>query len=84
MEAIISDITGKTVNKKSSYKVSITNRSDNTHLDLDGTKEDLAGNNIWETIKLAISNGAEWYKLTKINDKWERVTIEKEVEPKNV
>lgn len=85
MEAIISDFTGKTVNKKQSYKISITSRSNNAHLDFDGTREDLESNKIWDSIKLAIQNGSEWYSLRKnpTTEKWERVTIEPEVEPKN-
>ena len=83
MEAIISDITGKNIPKKLSYKVSVTSRSNNTILDFDGTKEDLENNKIWDAVKLALQNGNEWYQLRMVNGKWIHLEIPKEVEPKN-
>ena len=75
-EAIISDFTGKTVNKKLSYKVQINSRSTNTHIEFDGSIEDLKNNKIFDSIGLALKNGASWYKLLKVDGKWIREEVE--------
>lgn len=78
MEAIISDFTGKTVNKKQSYKIQIFSRGSGTHLDIDGSMEDLKKNKIWDSIALALQNGNNWYTLVKNNEtkKWDRIEVD--------
>jgi hypothetical protein len=70
-EAIISDLTGKTVNKKQSYKVDIFSRGNSTHLEFDceGNPE------LTNMLSVAVKNGCQWYKITKnkTTNEWERI-----------
>lgn len=71
--AIISDITGKTIKMDSSYKVSIYSRGQKVHLDFDC--EFVA--ELQTLCKLALKNGAKWYQLIKSDDgKWSRKEVE--------
>ena len=74
MDAIISDLTGKTVAKVQSYKVDVFNRSTGCHLEFDTETQ----KELMEMLSLAIQNGQKWYKITKNQDtgKWERLKIE--------
>lgn len=66
--AIISDLTGKTISKDSAYKVSVYSQSAKTHIDLDCEFVEELKN----ILALALQNGCKWYKLVKKEDKWER------------
>ncbi len=75
---IQSDITGKQISSKQSYKVSVFNRSTGTHIDFDCTHEDMEKNKILAAVGLSLKNGVSWYKLSKNGDtgKWEREEVE--------
>jgi len=67
--AIISDLTGKTIPKDSAYKVSIYSNSTKAHIDFDAEFVE----EIKHIVALAVQNGAKWYQLQKTTDgKWER------------
>lgn len=70
-EAIISDLTGQTVNKKQSYKVDVFSRGNSTHLEFDteGNQE------LLNMLSVAVKNGCTWYKITKNKEtnEWIRV-----------
>lgn len=71
MEAIISDITGKTVSKDLTYKMDIFSRSSGCHIEID-----LESNpELMNLISVALKNGRKWYKLTKNKDtkEWQRI-----------
>lgn len=67
--AIISDLTGKTIPKDSAYKVSVYSNGTKAHIDLDCEFVEELQN----ILKLATQNGCKWYQLAKTNEgKWER------------
>ena len=74
MEAIISDITGKTVSKLLSYKVDVFSRSTGCHLEIDMELSEQLSN----LLAVAIGNGRKWYKLNKSKEsgKWEKLEVE--------
>lgn len=79
MDAIISDITGKTVAKLQSYKVDIFNRSTGCHIEIDASMDELNENKFAEAIACAIRNGVQWYKIQKDSEgRWQRVKITQE------
>jgi len=74
MDAIISDLTGKTVAKNQSYKIDVFNRSTGCHLEFDTESNE----QLMNMLSLSIQNGQKWYKITKNQDtgKWERKPLE--------
>lgn len=72
MEVIQSDITGKQIGKKESYKVDIYSRGSTTHLEFDSEFD-----YVKDLIANAIKNGQKWYKIQKDQNtgKWKREEI---------
>jgi hypothetical protein len=72
-EAIISDLTGKTVNKKQSYKCDVYSRGNGTHIEFDCEGND----QLLNMIALAVQNGVTWYKIKKDESgTWNRIPQE--------
>lgn len=80
VSTIQSDISGKQISSKESYKVSIFNRSTGTHIDMDMSHEEVTKEKILDAVKLALKNNIKWYKLSKKSDGsgWERKETETE------
>jgi|APSaa5957512535_1039671.scaffolds.fasta_scaffold06084_15 hypothetical protein len=78
VSTIQSDVTGKQISSKESYKVSVFNRSTGTHIDIDCSHDDVKNNKGMDIIALAIKNNIKWYKLVKDEKtgKWNRDEVE--------
>jgi hypothetical protein len=70
-KAIISDTTSKNIKNDLSYLVKIYSRGNKAYFEFD---TELIPD-LLNLIKLARQNGIEWYKLEKIDGKWERQEV---------
>ena len=72
--AKFSDVDKKVYKSDECYQIQIQS-PDRLKIDGDIHKSQ-KGETIENLIKLFLQNGRKWYKLTKVNDKWERVEVE--------
>ena len=72
--AKFSDVDGKVYKVDECYQIQISSPD---KLKLDGDiHKDQKGETIENLIKLFLQNGRKWYKLTRVDDKWQRVDVE--------
>lgn len=76
--AVLSDVSGKVYASNRTYRMSLFNRSNSTHLDIDISWQEMQENTPEQIIKMALQDksevaGQQWYKIQKNQEgKWER------------